>query len=151
MKFFHMADLHLGKKLLGEPLWKEQQYILSRVVAMSDEEKPEAVLLCGDIYDKSIPSSEAVGLLDWFLEELSVRGIQTFLISGNHDGAQRLQFASGILKKEGIHIAGTFKGGPEHIVLSDAFGPVHVWMLPFLRPGMLRHLRRKFRKLMRRP
>ncbi len=138
MKFFHMADLHLGKKLLGEPLWKEQQYILSRVVAMSDEEKPEAVLLCGDIYDKSIPSSEAVGLLDWFLEELSVRGIQTFLISGNHDGAQRLQFASGILKKEGIHIAGTFKGGPEHIVLSDAFGPVHVWMLPFLRPGMLR-------------
>lgn len=111
MKFFHMADLHLGKKLLGEPLWKEQQYILSRVVAMSDEEKPEAVLLCGDIYDKSIPSSEAVGLLDWFLEELSVRGIQTFLISGNHDGAQRLQFASGILKKEGIHIAGTLKGG----------------------------------------
>ena len=138
MKFFHMADLHLGKKLLGEPLWKEQQYILSRVVAMSDEEKPEAVLLCGDIYDKSIPSSEAVGLLGWFLEELSVRGIQTFLISGNHDGAQRLQFASGILKKEGIHIAGTFKGGPEHIVLSDAFGPIHVWMLPFLRPGMLR-------------
>lgn len=138
MKFFHMADLHLGRKLLGEPLWKEQQYILSQVLNMADEEKPEALLLCGDIYDKSIPSSEAVGLLDWFLEEMSVRGIQTFLISGNHDGARRLQFASGILSKEGIHIAGTFKGGPEHIVLNDAYGPVHVWMLPFLRPGMLR-------------
>lgn len=138
MKFFHMADLHLGRKLLGEPMWKEQQDILSQVLKMADEEKPGAVLLCGDIYDKSIPSQEAVGLLDWFLEEMSVRGIQVFVISGNHDGAQRLQFASGILKKEGIHIAGTFKGRAEHIMLTDEFGPLHVWMLPFLRPGMLR-------------
>lgn len=138
MKFFHMADLHLGRKLLGEPLWKEQQYILSRILKMADEEKPGAVLLGGDIYDKSIPSQEAVGLLDWFLEEMSVREIQVFMISGNHDGAQRLQFAGGILRKEGIHIAGTFKGCPEHIELTDEFGPLHVWMLPFLRPGMLR-------------
>ena len=128
MKFFHMADLHLGKKLLGEPLWTEQQDILSRVVAMADEEKPEAVLLCGDIYDKSIPSSEAVGLLDWFLEELSVRGIQTFLISGNHDGAQRLQFAR--VMRSARFMCGCFL---------------------FCGPVCSAHLRRKFRKLMRRP
>lgn len=138
MKFFHMADLHLGRKLLGEPLWKEQQYILEETVRMADGEKPDGILLCGDIYDKSIPSQEAVQLLDGFLEELSRRNIQVFIISGNHDGAQRLEFASKILSREGIYIAGTYRGEVDEVVLQDEFGPLHVWMLPFLRPGMLK-------------
>ena len=138
-----MADLHLGRKLLGEPLWKEQQKILEQIVEMADQEKPDAVLICGDVYDKSIPSQEAVQLLDYFLDNLSKRRIQVFLISGNHDNAQRLEFAGGILAREGIHIAGIYRGGPKEVALQDEYGPIHVWMLPFLRPGMMKPFEEK--------
>ena len=137
MKFFHMADLHLGRKLLGEPLWKEQQYILSQVLSMADEEKPEAFFCAGIFMISPYPPQR---LWDcWIGFGRNVRPWDT----GVFDQRQSRRGTEAPVcrrnpEKEGIHIAGTFKGRPEHTVLSDRFGPVHIWMLPFLRPGMLR-------------
>ena len=138
MKFFHLSDLHLGRKLLGESLLEEQAYIIEEIIKTAKEEKPDAVLMCGDIYDKSVPSAEAVRLLDGFLSQLVECGCSVFLISGNHDGGSRLEFAGKILEKENIYIEGTYKGKLEAVCLEDAWGEVYIHMLPFLRPDMLR-------------
>ena len=110
MKFFHLADLHLGRKILGESLIEEQSYILEEIMKNVRVEKPDGIFICGDIYDKYIPSSEAVALFDSFLEALVKENCEVFIISGNHDGASRLEFASGLLKKQKVHICGTYKG-----------------------------------------
>lgn len=138
MKFFHLADLHLGRKLLGESLIEEQQYILEEIMKNVRVEKPDGILLCGDIYDKYVPSSEAVALFDRFLEALVKENCEVFVISGNHDGASRLEFASGLLKRQKVHICGTYKGKIEGVELRDEYGKLTVYLLPFLRPDMLR-------------
>lgn len=138
MKFFHVADLHLGKKLLGQSLIEEQEFILEEIIQNVRVEKPDGIFICGDIYDKYIPASEAVALLDTFLEAVVKENCEIFIISGNHDGASRLEFASGLLRKQKIHICGTYKGKIENVVLEDEYGTVTVYMLPFLRPDMLR-------------
>lgn len=138
MKFFHLADLHLGRKLLGESLIEEQSYILEEIMKNVRVEKPDGIFICGDIYDKYIPSSEAVALFDSFLEAIAKVDCEVFVISGNHDGASRLEFASGLLKKQKVHICGTYKGKIESVELKDEYGNLRVYLLPFLRPDMLR-------------
>ena len=141
MKFIHLSDLHLGKRVYDFNMLEDQKYILNEVLKVIDSEAPDAVLIAGDIYDKSVPSTEAVELLDEFLFRLSGRELQVFLISGNHDSAERLAFASRLIAPAGIHIAPVYKGAIEPVVLEDATGPVNIYLLPLVKPA---HVRRFF-------
>ena len=141
MKFFHLADLHLGKRVNGFSMLEDQAYILRQILAILDDEQPDGVLIAGDMYDKSVPSVEAVGLLDGFLTELRARGVPVLLISGNHDSPERLAFGGRVMDSCGIHISPVYDGALAPVTLHDEFGPVHVWLLPFVKPA---HVRRWF-------
>lgn len=135
MKFLHTADLHIGKKLFEQPLIEDQKYILDRILETALAERVDAVAIAGDIYDRAVPSAEAVSLLDAFLTALIGQGIPVLLISGNHDSPERVAFADRILEKQGLYIAGTYQEPPRTVVLEDAYGPVHFVLLPFVRPA----------------
>lgn len=141
MKFLHLADLHLGKRVNGFSMLEDQAHILRQILAILDDEQPDGVLIAGDVYDKSVPSVEAVGLLDDFLTELRERGVPVLLISGNHDSPERLAFGGRVMDSCGIHISPVYDGALAPVTLQDAFGPVHVWLLPFVKPA---HVRRWF-------
>lgn len=141
MKFLHLADLHLGKRVNGFSMLEDQVHILRQILAILDDEQPDGVLIAGDVYDKSVPSVEAVGLLDGFLTELRTRGVPVLLISGNHDSPERLAFGGRVMDSCGIHISPVYDGALAPVTLQDAFGPVHVWLLPFVKPA---HVRRWF-------
>lgn len=141
MKFLHLADLHLGKRVNGFSMLEDQAHILRQILAILDNEQPDGVLIAGDVYDKSVPSVEAVELLDGFLTELRARGVPVLLISGNHDSPERLAFGGRVMDSCGIHISPVYDGALAPVTLHDAFGPVHVWLLPFVKPA---HVRRWF-------
>ena len=141
MKLIHLSDLHLGKRVNEFSMLEDQAFILQEILRIIDEEQPQAVLLAGDIYDKSVPSGEAVQLFDGFLWELSSRKLQVFVISGNHDSPERLSFGGRLMEGSGIHLAPVYSGKVEPVVLEDAYGPVNVYLLPFLKPA---HVRRYF-------
>lgn len=141
MKFLHLADLHLGKRVNGFSMLEDQAHILRQILAILDGEQPDGVLIAGDVYDKSVPSVEAVGLLDGFLTELRTRGVPVLLISGNHDSPERLAFGGRVMDSCGIHISPVYNGALAPVTLHDEFGPVHVWLLPFVKPA---HVRRWF-------
>lgn len=141
MKFLHLADLHLGKRVNGFSMLEDQAHILRQILAILDGEQPDGVLIAGDVYDKSVPSVEAVELLDGFLTELRARGVPVLLISGNHDSPERLAFGGRVMDSCGIHISPVYDGALAPVTLQDAFGPVHVWLLPFVKPA---HVRRWF-------
>ncbi len=119
----------------------DQDYILHRILEIADAERPDAVVIAGDVYDKSVPSGEAVTLFDWFLVRLAKRRIPVLLISGNHDSPERLSFGSRLLDASGIHISPVYNGEVRPITLQDEYGPVHFWLLPFLKPA---HVKRFF-------
>ena len=135
MKFFHISDLHLGKRVYEFSMLEEQKELLQTVLNKIEEEKPDALLITGDIYDKPVPPTEAVKLLDWFLTELAERKLPSYIIAGNHDSAQRLEFGKEIIGKNGIHIVGGTSGKMECFQERDAFGEVNIWMLPFFKPA----------------
>ena len=146
MKLFHLSDLHIGKLLCGYSLRENQERVLSRIVTYAQEEHPDAILICGDIYDKSAPSGEAYVMFDRFLEALSeIRPrIPVFIIAGNHDSPERLSYASAFLEKHSIYLS-VFPPVREDeylkkITLEDEYGPVDFYLLPFLKPGWLRPL-----------
>lgn len=141
MKFFHLSDLHLGKRLHNRSLLEDQAFILDQILRLVREERPDGVLLAGDIYDKSVPPAEAVRLCDSFLVGLSAAVPHVFLISGNHDCPERLAFGGRLMEREGVHVSPVYNGSLAPVVLADEFGPVHVWLLPFLKPA---HVRRFF-------
>lgn len=141
MKFLHLADLHLGKRVNGFSMLEDQAHILRQILAILGDEQPDGVLIAGDVYDKSVPSVEAVELLDGFLTELRARGVPVLLISGNHDSPERLAFGGRVMDSCGIHISPVYDGALAPVTLHDAFGPVHVWLLPFVKPA---HVRRWF-------
>ena len=141
MKFIHLSDLHLGKRVYDFNLSRDQEYILKEILKVIDSEAPDAVIIAGDIYDKSVPSTEAVEMLDEFLYQLSRRSLQVFVISGNHDSPERLAFASRLISFTGIHISPVYNGAVEPTVLADEHGPVNVYLLPFIKPA---HVRRFF-------
>lgn len=141
MKFLHLADLHLGKRVNGFSMLEDQTHILRQILAILDDEQPDGVLIAGDVYDKSVPSVEAVELLDGFLTELRARGVPVLLISGNHDSPERLAFGGRVMDSCGIHISPVYDGALAPVTLHDEFGPVHVWLLPFVKPA---HVRRWF-------
>lgn len=138
MKLIHLSDLHLGKRVNEFSMLEDQQYILEEILRIIDSEKPDGVLIAGDVYDKTVPSAEAVTLLDEFLVQLSTRDTQTFLISGNHDSAERLAFGGRLMEQSGIHIARVYNGVLAPLTLRDEYGPVDLYLLPFLRPVQVR-------------
>lgn len=138
MKLIHLSDLHLGKRVNDFPMLEDQAYILNRILEIIDGEQPDAVLIAGDVYDKTIPSAEAVTLLDDFLVKLADRSLPVLLISGNHDSPERLAFANRLLEGRGVHIAPVYHGEVAPVTLEDTHGPVDFWLLPFLKPAYLR-------------
>lgn len=138
MKFIHLSDLHLGKRVNEYSMLEDQEYILAQITDIIDREKPDGVLIAGDVYDKSVPSTEAVTLLDNFLVGLNDRKVPVFLISGNHDSPERLDFGSRIMEKTGVHIAAVYDGDVKPYVLQDEYGDVNIYMLPFVKPANVR-------------
>lgn len=134
MKLLHLADLHIGKRVNEFSMIEDQRYILTKILNIIDEEKPDAILIAGDVYDKSVPSSEAVEVLDKFINDIASRKIETFIISGNHDGAERLAFASKLIDTTGIHISPAYNGNVDAKTLNDEYGSVNFYMLPFIKP-----------------
>jgi len=137
MKLLHLADLHIGKRVNEFSMLEDQKYILEEILRIVDGAKPSGILMSGDIYDKSVPAGEAVEVLDEFLTELVARKVLMFIVSGNHDSAERLNFGSRILCKNGVHIAGTFDGVLKQISIKDEFGPVNIYLMPFIKPAMV--------------
>lgn len=138
MKLIHLSDLHLGKRVNEFSMLEDQEYILIKILKIIDQEKPDGILIAGDIYDKSVPPVEAVRLLDFFLERLAEKKQQVFLISGNHDSPERLDFAAGLIELSGIHIASVYQGDIQPYILKDEYGPVNIYLLPFIKPVHVR-------------
>lgn len=135
MKLIHLSDLHIGKRVNEVSMLEDQEYILNQILEAIDLERPGAVLISGDVYDRSVPSAEAVTLFDAFLCSLAERKQQVFIISGNHDSAERLAFGGRLMEDKGIHLSPVYDGNITPIVLNDEYGTVHFWLLPFLKPA----------------
>ncbi len=167
MKFFHLSDLHLGKRVNGFPMLDDQKYILERITELIDREQPDAVIIAGDVYDKSIPPVEAVNMFDDFLASLAARKLQVFIISGNHDSAERVSYGGRVMEQSGIHISRRITGARRNdrigeesdagraayaeadetgsaggvivpVRLEDACGPVYVYLFPYIHPSVVR-------------
>lgn len=138
MKLVHLSDLHLGKRVNGFSLIEDQRHILDEILKIIDAEQPDAVLIAGDIYDKSVPSAEAVSLFDSFLVSLAARSLKVCAISGNHDSPERVSFGGRLMAYSGVHIAPVYNGVTEPVRLEDEYGAVNVYMLPFVKPANVR-------------
>jgi exonuclease SbcD len=138
MRFFHLSDLHLGKRVNEFSMLEDQGDILQKIVALAKEYEPDAVFIAGDVYDKSMPIVEAVQLLDKFLVRLHELELAVFIISGNHDSADRVAFGAELLKYSNVHIAQSYSGKMKPVTLSDEHGDINIWMLPHLKPSIVR-------------
>lgn len=138
MKLIHTSDLHLGKRVYEYSMLEDQEFILKRIINIVDAEKPDGVIIAGDIYDKSIPSAEAVQLFDDFLVQLAKKRLEVFVISGNHDSPERIAFGARLMDVSGIHMSPVYKGEVSPFTLTDEYGPVNIFMLPFLKPPQVR-------------
>ncbi len=138
MKFLHISDLHIGKVINGFSMLKEQKFALEQVISAAEREKVDGVIIAGDVYDRSIPTGEAVSLLDYFLTSLIEMGKEIYLISGNHDSSERIGFAQNILEKRGLHIAGVMAKKVKKVVKEDEYGKVNIYLLPFATPKVMK-------------
>ena len=138
MRFMHLADLHIGKKVNEFSMLEDQRYILEQVFHLAKEQKLDGILIAGDIYDKTIPSVEAVSLFDTFLTRLSQEGFPVYMISGNHDSAERLSFGASLMRKSNVYVASEYKGCVEKVSVQDAYGVIDIYMLPFIKPAYVR-------------
>ena len=139
MKLFHLADLHLGKCIHGYSMIEmgDQPYWMEQLLKKADELKPDAVVISGDVYDRAVPSKEAVNLFDDFLTRFSERKIPVLIISGNHDSGTRLAFADKLLCNQGIYLSGEINREVKCVTLQDTYGPVHFWLVPYLFPTVV--------------
>lgn len=135
MKFIHISDLHLGKRVNEFSMLEDQEFILAKIINIIDEQKPDGVIIAGDVYDKSVPSAEAVELFDDFLVRLARRDLKVFVISGNHDSAERIAFGGRLMDKSGIYMSPVYSGKVEPITLTDDYGEINIYMLPFIKPS----------------
>ena len=135
MKLIHLSDLHLGKRVNEVSMIEDQAYVLQQVLRIIKEEKADAVLLCGDIYDKSVPSAEAVTLFDEFLSRMAQLQVKVYAISGNHDSPERLAFGNRLMEGAGIYMAPVYNGNIAPLQLTDEHGTVNFWLLPFIKPA----------------
>lgn len=134
----HLADLHLGKRVNGFSMMEDQEYLLNRILEIMEEEQPDGLLIAGDVYDKTIPPAEAVRLMDDFLTAVAAKHVPVFLISGNHDSAERVAFGHQLMQGSGIWISPVYDGTIRHHTLEDRWGEVNIYLIPFLRPSVVR-------------
>lgn len=134
----HLADLHLGKRVNGFSMMEDQEYILNRILEIMEEEQPDGLLIAGDVYDKTIPPAEAVRQMDDFLTAVAAKHVPVFLISGNHDSAERVAFGHQLMQGSGIWISPVYDGTIRHHTLEDRWGEVNIYLIPFLRPSVVR-------------
>ena len=139
MKFGHIGDLHIGKRVHDFSMLEDQRYILDQMMKIFEEQKVDGVLIAGDVYDKTVPSAEAVQLFDEFITGLAKAEIPVYMISGNHDSAERLSFGGKLFESSDIYISQVYDGEMKRIVLKDQYGPISVYLLPFLKPAAVRH------------
>lgn len=140
MKFLHLSDLHLGKRLHECPLLEDQAYILDEILHIARAQRPDAVIIAGDVYDKPVPPAEAVQLCDRFLTGLAALGCTVLLTSGNHDSAERVGFGAQLLQKGGVYVSPPYGADIRPVTLRDEAGEVDFWLLPFLKPALVRHV-----------
>lgn len=146
MKFFHLSDLHIGLKLIERDLREDQEYIFEQIIRLAKEQQPDAMVIAGDIYDKAVPSAEAVEIFDSFMKNLSEEMPQmpVMIISGNHDSAARLNCFRSILSRQNVYMIGTPPTTEEEhiekVTLQDAYGDLHFYLLPFVKPSMVREI-----------
>lgn len=138
MKFIHISDLHLGKRVYEFPMLEEQRDILEKILGIAKDERADGVLVAGDVYDRQIPSAEAVQLFDWFLTALAEMGLYVFVISGNHDSAERLAFGARLMETQRVYLAPVFAGEVKTVSLTDAYGELCIYLLPFIKPAYVR-------------
>ena len=148
MRLIHLSDLHIGKRVNEFSMLEDQEYILKEILGIIDDEQPDGVIIAGDVYDKSVPSEEAVKLLDSFLTSLAKRKLQVYIISGNHDSAAKLAFASSLIDLSGIHISPVYDSAQIAMMGNGVVRPyklengkgqmVNIYMLPFVKPAMVR-------------
>ena len=134
MRFMHLSDLHLGKKVNGYSMIEDQKYIINNILEIIDNENIESVIIAGDVYDKSVPPVDAVELFNDFLEELENRNLYVFIISGNHDSPERIAFGNSFMRKSKIFFSPVYNGEINEIELNDEYGKINIWMLPFIKP-----------------
>lgn len=134
MRFIHLSDLHIGKRVNEISMIEDQEYILTAIIRIIDQHKPDAVIIAGDVYDKSVPSAEAVTLFDDFLCRLAKRSLPVIIISGNHDSAERLAFGGRLMEGAGVHVSPVYSGELKPVELYDSHGAVKFWPLPFVKP-----------------
>ena len=139
MRFIHLSDLHIGKRVNGFPMLEDQRYILEQILERTKESAADAVIIAGDIYDKPVPSAEAVDLFDDFLVGLTKLGVRVFLISGNHDSAERISYAGRLLRESQVYISPRFDGTIHPISVSDDYGIVNVYLIPYIHPSLVRN------------
>lgn len=141
MRILHTADWHLGRNFFNVNLIEDQAYVLDQIVRIARDERVDAVLLAGDVYDRAVPSADAVRLLDDVLARIVLDlGVTVVVISGNHDDPSRLSFGSRLMVESGLHVAGLLQPQPLHVVLRDTHGPVHVCALPYVDPPKAREV-----------
>ena len=139
-KFLHLADLHIGKRVNEFSMIEDQRYILRKLLEIIEEERVEGVWIAGDVYDKAVPSAEAVQVLDEFLTSLAKRNLPVVLISGNHDSPERLAFGASMLSKQNVYMSPVYNGNIEPIIFTDVYGELCVYPLPFLKPAPVRQV-----------
>ena len=144
MRFLHLADLHLGKQMCDVSLLEDQEFILDQILSVAESERTDAVLIAGDVYQRSSPQAEAMALFDRFVSRLVDMGQKVFIISGNHDSAQRISYFSSLLRTSGVYVSEAFDGTLQRVELRDTDGALDVWMLPFLRPSQVRRFLPEF-------
>lgn len=138
MRFLHIADLHLGKQINDLSLLPDQEYILEQIISIAEREQAEAVLIAGDVYQRSSPQAEAMSLFDSFVSQLVSLGKKVIIISGNHDSALRVSYFASLIKSSGVFVTEAFDGSLQSVTLKDRDGEIIVWMLPFLRPSQVK-------------
>ena len=139
MKFAHIADLHIGKRVHDFSMLEDQRYILDQMLGIFEEQRVDGILIAGDVYDKVVPSAEAVQLFDEFITRLAKLKIPVYMISGNHDSAERLSFGAKLFESNDIYISQVYDGKVKKVGLEDEYGLVNVYLLPFLKPVTVRH------------
>lgn len=138
MKFLHLADLHLGKRVNEFSMLEEQRYVLQQIIAMAAEERADGLFIAGDIYDRQVPSVDAVRLFDDFLTKMSERGVPVYLIGGNHDSIERVSFGARLMSGSGIHMATEYDGAVDVVTVRDEYGEIDIWLLPYIKPAIVR-------------
>ncbi|NLW52684.1 MAG: exonuclease SbcCD subunit D [Tissierellia bacterium] len=138
MRIMHLADLHIGKRVNGFNMIEDQKFALDNILKLVEKQEVDVVMVAGDVYDLTVPSSEAIGLFDYFITSLSKMSVKVLLIAGNHDSSERLSFAKTLIKDSGIYVSRTFDNVVEKITLEDEYGPLNFYLLPFIKPIMVK-------------